>query len=211
MHISVSPLILGAGALVFAALALWHFLARCLTFTLLIASRYICLILTFSLEIVSALATTVYSLVFMLHYTTLLPYTSWTDVFPRGTQFPTISSRRRCTMYDAVWWVTPLSPFTLPTILCRPIEPVRTLSRPLSLAFFPRKKTIEKVHFDRVDLIRRPTALPSCWQVVPSCDFVSTCLMTFEFEVFDPVEEKVLSNLRQCSPRSSFRTPFPAP
>ncbi|KAF7372884.1 STE3-domain-containing protein [Mycena sanguinolenta] len=121
MLISVPPLILGAGALVFAALALRHFLARRLTFLThlssspsgLTPSRYIRLILMSSLQMVWALATTLYNLVFTLRYTTLRPYTSWADVhsgFSRVAQFPTIFIPAEVEkMYHAAWWVTPAS------------------------------------------------------------------------------------------------------
>ncbi|KAJ6484212.1 pheromone A receptor-domain-containing protein [Mycena sanguinolenta] len=132
---------LGAGALVFAALALQRFLARRLALPTHLSSesspsdltpfRYIRLILVSSLRMVWALTTTAYNLILTPRYATFRPYTSWADVhngLSRIAPFPTIFTPAEMEgMYHAAWWVTPLSPFTLLTI-------------------FPRKKTFERYY-----------------------------------------------------------------
>ncbi|KAJ6484219.1 hypothetical protein C8R45DRAFT_1215006 [Mycena sanguinolenta] len=159
-----APLIFGAGALVFAALALRHFLARCLTFLThlsfdsspsdLTPFRYICIILMSSLQMVWALATTAYNLVFTLRYTTLRRRTLWRARRVLG---------RRVVFGD----------FHLGRgggDISRGV-PAQTTA-PSSLAVFPRKKPIEqfndleiveKAIFDDVPpggLSRPPSQLP---------------------------------------------------
>ncbi|KAJ7813352.1 pheromone receptor [Mycena olivaceomarginata] len=111
----IPPIILAIGALVFAGLALRHFMLRRISFaahldashSALTTSRYLRLMLMSVIQMVWSLAMTTYNLWFTLR--------AWAAVhlgFARVAQFPTLLIPTEvANTYYAAWWVLPASTF----------------------------------------------------------------------------------------------------
>ncbi|KAK6987709.1 STE3-domain-containing protein [Favolaschia claudopus] len=119
----IPPMILAIAALVFAGLALRHFMVRRISFaahldashSALTTSRYLRLMLMSMTQMIWSLSVTTYNLWFTFMNTHLRPWTSWSDVhadFLRVDQFPTLFlSPLVQRAYYAVWWAIPASTF----------------------------------------------------------------------------------------------------
>ncbi|KAJ6451995.1 pheromone receptor Rcb2 B43 [Mycena vitilis] len=119
----IPPIILALAALVFAGLALRHFMLRRISFaahldashSALTTSRYLRLMLMSVIQMVWSLSITAYILWFTLMAVPLRPWTTWADVhsnFSRVDQYPTLFIPQEVlNSYYASWWVLPASTF----------------------------------------------------------------------------------------------------
>ncbi|KAK6995734.1 STE3-domain-containing protein [Favolaschia claudopus] len=119
----IPPIIIAVAALVFAGLALRHFMLRRISFAAhldashlaLTTSRYLRLMLMSVLQMIWSISITAYVLWFTLSTSRVHPYISWANVhadFSRIDQYPSlfIPQLIQNTFY-ASWWVIPASTF----------------------------------------------------------------------------------------------------
>lgn len=119
----VPPLIMAVATLVFAALALRHFLKRRVTFAMHLAasnsalntSRYLRLMMMALAEMFTSIALTVYTLWVTLVGVPIRPWTTWDDVHSdwlRIDSYYTIATPPILVKsYYGLWWVIPASTF----------------------------------------------------------------------------------------------------
>ncbi|KAJ7661863.1 pheromone A receptor-domain-containing protein [Mycena rosella] len=119
----IPPILMAVAALVFAGLALRHFMLRRITFaahldathSALTTSRYLRLMLMSIIQMIWSLSITSYILWFTLMAVPLRPWTSWADVhsnFSRVDTYPVaFIPEVVLTSYYAAWWVLPASTF----------------------------------------------------------------------------------------------------
>ncbi|KAJ7732230.1 pheromone receptor Rcb2 B43 [Mycena maculata] len=119
----IPPIILALAALVFAGLALRHFMLRRITFaahldashSALTTSRYLRLMLMSVIQMVWSLSITSYILWFTLMAVPLRPWTGWADVhsnFSRVDTYPILFVPQEVlTSYYVSWWILPASTF----------------------------------------------------------------------------------------------------
>ncbi|KAK6995739.1 pheromone B beta 1 receptor [Favolaschia claudopus] len=119
----IPPMLMATASLVYAALALRHFVLRRITFaahlsanhSALTTSRYMRLILMSILQMTWTLGLTIFTLWFTTVSIPLRPYDSWVDVhsnFSRIDQYPNLfTAEVILTSRYALWWMTPASTF----------------------------------------------------------------------------------------------------
>lgn len=119
----IPPILMALAALVFAGLALRHFMLRRISFaahldashSALTTSRYLRLMLMSVIQMVWSLSITTYVLWFTLMAVPLRPWTGWADVhsdFSRVDTYPILFIPQVVlTSYYASWWVLPASTF----------------------------------------------------------------------------------------------------
>ncbi|KAJ7323222.1 GPCR fungal pheromone mating factor [Mycena albidolilacea] len=119
----VPPLVMATASLIFAGLALRHFIQRRITFaahldsnhSALTTSRYLRLMLMSILQMIWSLGLTIFTLWFTTVSIPIRPWTTWADVhsnFSRVDQFPTLFTPQIIiTSRIALWWTVPASTF----------------------------------------------------------------------------------------------------
>ncbi|KAJ7832448.1 pheromone receptor Rcb2 B43 [Mycena leptocephala] len=119
----IPPLLMATASLVFASLALRHFIQRRITFaahldanhSALTTSRYLRLMLMSVLQMIWSISLTIFTLWFTTTSLPLRPWTTWADVhsnFSRVDQYPTLFTPQIIlSSYYALWWTVPASTF----------------------------------------------------------------------------------------------------
>ncbi|KAJ7017950.1 GPCR fungal pheromone mating factor, partial [Mycena alexandri] len=119
----VPPMVMAFASLVFAGLALRHFMVRRISFaahldashSALTTSRYLCLMLIAVAEMIWSPAITTYILWFNRMASPLRPWTTWADVhsnFSRVGVYPAfLIPQAVLTSYKVMWWMIPASTF----------------------------------------------------------------------------------------------------
>ncbi|KAK7030194.1 pheromone B beta 1 receptor [Favolaschia claudopus] len=119
----IPPILMALASLVFAGLALRHFIKRRISFaahldanhSALTTSRYLRLMLMSILQMIWSLGITIATLWFTVLSIPIRPYTSWADVhsnFSRIDQFPNLFTPEIILSFRyALWWTIPASTF----------------------------------------------------------------------------------------------------
>ncbi|KAJ7643058.1 GPCR fungal pheromone mating factor, partial [Mycena polygramma] len=119
----IPPLLMATASLVFAGLALRHFIQRRITFaahldanhSALTTSRYLRLMLMSTLQMFWSIGLTIFTLWFTTISIPIRPWTTWADVhsnFSRVDQYPTLFTPEIILSgYYALWWTVPASTF----------------------------------------------------------------------------------------------------
>ncbi|TFK65314.1 fungal pheromone STE3G-protein-coupled receptor [Pluteus cervinus] len=117
----IPPLLMSLAALIYAGLALRHFIIRRLSFSLhldasrsaLTTSRYVRLVLMSVLQMFWSISLTSYAMWFTIMATPIRPWTNWADVHSNFSRVDTYPARftppRVATCFYVLWWTIPAS------------------------------------------------------------------------------------------------------
>ncbi|KAJ7278692.1 GPCR fungal pheromone mating factor [Mycena rebaudengoi] len=119
----IPPMLMATASLIFAGLALRHFVQRRITFaahldathSALTTSRYLRLMLMSILQMIWSISLTIFTLWFTTVSIPIRPWTTWADVhsnFSRVDQYPYLFTPQVILAgYYALWWTIPASTF----------------------------------------------------------------------------------------------------
>lgn len=191
----IPPLVVSIMALVFAALALRHFMLRRISFaahlttshSALTTSRYLRLMLMASLQMVWSLALMIFSLWFNIMAVPLRRWTTWNDVhsdFGRIDLYATaFTPLPIITSYYVLWWMPPISTLVFVIFFAFGRDAMEEYKkffiwfRTRILRWSPDSEQSSKFGFANLAEIRSARRIPTSVQSAPTSTDVTT-LMT---------------------------------